>query len=250
MQSVFADMNMINSVVQNLISNAVKFTHQGGTVEINAVLDGKYVKVSVKDNGVGISEEDKSKLFKIDPNTNSIILSGSIEEIDPIQKFLQEIDRPKDRQKYYRFDLNYLDIKDVKSVIPGPFKHHEFINVPNTNSFVMLLSPEKKEIFDQYLKMIDTSVEVEYVKLKYIKADYLKEHHPPSITQEDIIETGDPSIIFEKGSSDKLDAFYRELELLDRPVPQIRYVLLVIQYQEGESLKVFPSISIDYSILL
>ncbi|MBX2975662.1 MAG: HAMP domain-containing histidine kinase [Ignavibacteriaceae bacterium] len=65
--SVFADLKMIDSVIRNLISNAIKFTNRGGTITIivNKIED-KYVQVSVVDNGIGISKENIEKLFRID----------------------------------------------------------------------------------------------------------------------------------------------------------------------------------------
>jgi two-component system sensor histidine kinase/response regulator len=54
---VFADPESIKMIVRNLISNAIKFTENDGKIEVSASeKDGK-MKISVKDNGVGISEE-------------------------------------------------------------------------------------------------------------------------------------------------------------------------------------------------
>lgn len=64
--SVFADMNLVNTVVRNLLSNAVKYTPEEGVVEINSQVQGDYVVVSIKDNGLGISDELKKDLFRID----------------------------------------------------------------------------------------------------------------------------------------------------------------------------------------
>ncbi len=63
---VYADFNMVNTVLRNLISNALKFTNSGGEVEVSARQDGKDIEVSVKDNGIGIREEHLPKLFRID----------------------------------------------------------------------------------------------------------------------------------------------------------------------------------------
>ncbi|TAL68576.1 MAG: response regulator [Bacteroidetes bacterium] len=64
---IISDPNMINTVIRNLVSNAIKFTSIGGKIIIS-VTDTKdgYMLVSVKDNGIGILEEDMQKLFKID----------------------------------------------------------------------------------------------------------------------------------------------------------------------------------------
>jgi len=62
----YADVNMVKRVVQNLISNAIKFTYRNGKVEIFTETAGEFIKVKVKDNGVGINNEDLNNLFRID----------------------------------------------------------------------------------------------------------------------------------------------------------------------------------------
>jgi PAS domain S-box-containing protein len=62
----FADENMLNIIIRNLVSNAVKFTNQGGKIEVNAVKTDDLIVVTVTDNGVGIEPENIEKLFKIE----------------------------------------------------------------------------------------------------------------------------------------------------------------------------------------
>jgi len=62
----YGDRTMISSVLQNLISNSIKFTKRNGRVIISAEMKEDKIIVSVKDTGVGISEENISKLFKLD----------------------------------------------------------------------------------------------------------------------------------------------------------------------------------------
>ena len=61
-----ADQNMIQSVIQNLVSNAIKFTECKGKITVNAVEKDGMVEISVADNGVGIDPKDLYKLFRID----------------------------------------------------------------------------------------------------------------------------------------------------------------------------------------
>jgi len=70
---VFADKNMTISVIGNLLSNSIKFSQERAKVSITATEkdDGK-VYVSVIDEGIGISEEDQNKLFRIDVHYVSI----------------------------------------------------------------------------------------------------------------------------------------------------------------------------------
>jgi len=65
--SVLADRNTIDTVFRNLISNAIKFTKEGGSIKIKAtVIDKKEVEIIVQDNGIGIPEENLHKLFRVD----------------------------------------------------------------------------------------------------------------------------------------------------------------------------------------
>ncbi len=63
---VYADSNMIFTVIRNLLSNAIKFTPENGEISIFAhILDDNRVICGIQDNGIGMTEEDKQKLFKI-----------------------------------------------------------------------------------------------------------------------------------------------------------------------------------------
>lgn len=63
---VFTDRNMINIVLRNLLGNAVKFTPRFGNVNVSTILDGNAVSILVKDTGIGISNDNINKLFRID----------------------------------------------------------------------------------------------------------------------------------------------------------------------------------------
>ncbi|PJA99375.1 MAG: hypothetical protein CO128_03770 [Ignavibacteriales bacterium CG_4_9_14_3_um_filter_30_11] len=67
---IFADKDMMNSVIQNLISNSVKFTFRGGNISISAHnknINGKEdIEFILKDTGVGMSKENIDKIFAED----------------------------------------------------------------------------------------------------------------------------------------------------------------------------------------
>lgn len=63
---VFADYNMINTILRNLSSNALKFTEAGGEIRISLKQENDRVKLSVSDTGLGMSQEVMDKLFRID----------------------------------------------------------------------------------------------------------------------------------------------------------------------------------------
>jgi len=65
--NVFADEEMLNSILRNLITNAVKFTSKNGKVIVNAKeTENNFVEIAVKDNGIGMSDELSKKLFRME----------------------------------------------------------------------------------------------------------------------------------------------------------------------------------------
>ena len=70
-----ADEKMITAVVRNLISNAIKFTPKGGHISISTkekiINNKRRIETEIRDTGVGITEENMSKLFQIEQNYNS-----------------------------------------------------------------------------------------------------------------------------------------------------------------------------------
>jgi PAS domain S-box-containing protein len=74
--NIYTDKDLVNTVIRNLISNAIKFTPKNGEISITARpikednLDS-FIEISVKDTGIGINEESISKLFKIAENLST-----------------------------------------------------------------------------------------------------------------------------------------------------------------------------------
>ena len=69
--TIIADKNMIRTILRNLITNGVKFTHKNGQVQVTAVTDKNYVEIAVSDNGLGMTKEIMAKLFRIDANLST-----------------------------------------------------------------------------------------------------------------------------------------------------------------------------------
>ncbi len=70
---IHADENLMMQVLNNLVSNAIKFTNPGGSITINAnpKPEEHVVQISVKDTGTGIRKEDMDKLFRVDAKFTS-----------------------------------------------------------------------------------------------------------------------------------------------------------------------------------
>lgn len=69
---VFADNDMIRTVVRNLLSNAIKFTPDSGRITISASDYQEFIKFDVIDTGIGINKDDYTKLFAVDKKHSTL----------------------------------------------------------------------------------------------------------------------------------------------------------------------------------
>ena len=68
---IHADRNMLKTILRNLISNAIKFTHPSGKVDIYSILGKNEVEITVSDNGTGMDEDTRKNIFQADANISS-----------------------------------------------------------------------------------------------------------------------------------------------------------------------------------
>lgn len=68
---IYADPNMIKSVIQNLLSNAIKFTPGEGRIAIRSFAQDGKIRCMISDTGVGISETNMKRLFRIGENIST-----------------------------------------------------------------------------------------------------------------------------------------------------------------------------------
>jgi PAS domain S-box-containing protein len=61
--SIVSDSHLLHMIVSNLVSNAVKYTPENGTVKLEATLDGSHLTVRVSDTGMGIPKEEEDMIF-------------------------------------------------------------------------------------------------------------------------------------------------------------------------------------------
>ena len=60
----FVDKDRMEQVFMNLLSNAIKYTELGGRIDVDLSLKDEEIRITVKDNGIGIPKEDVSRVFE------------------------------------------------------------------------------------------------------------------------------------------------------------------------------------------
>ena len=63
-EMTFADSERIYQAIRNLVTNAIKYTPDGGEIIVDGQIIEEFIEVSVKDNGIGISKQNQSKIFQ------------------------------------------------------------------------------------------------------------------------------------------------------------------------------------------
>ncbi len=173
-----------------------------------------------------------NNVLKVDENSNSVIVYGTQIQTEPIINFITLID--KDQKKKPRWiKMNFIAADHFKNIILKEYSQTSIINV-DKNSFLILLNDEEHEEMLSLKHEIDRAPQSHMITLKYIKSEDLLNSLPKSVTKDDIVTTPNPSVIYYYGEDAAYNTFLNELELMDKPVPQIKYKILVIQNTLGD----------------
>jgi len=73
---IIADINMLRSILYNLIANAIKFTQSGGQITIHSQMINDYAHITVSDTGVGIEKDLADRLYRIDSQQTTVGTNG------------------------------------------------------------------------------------------------------------------------------------------------------------------------------
>ena len=139
-------------------------------------------------------------------------------------------------KSWHSFKINYRTVSDMLPLIQTRFGSLQIIPVQENNTFLAHVTETTAVEIRDFILTVDTFTRTEAIRLKYIKTEDLYRSLPPSAKREDLADTGDGNTFFFTGSDERRAAFLRDLEIIDRPRPRIRYDLFIIQVQDTASL--------------
>ena len=182
------------------------------------------------------NELNAQGFIKQDKTTNSLILTGSYSEINPIDEFIRKIDVPLEDRNYRSFYFENISAKEAVGLIPKTFFLSDVILLPSENGFVTQVTEESEARLVQFIDIIDNQKKNKAIRLKYIKSDELLKSLPLSVNKENFTETNEPTLVFFSGTEKQYMKFLEDLKEIDVPKQQIKYQLLVIQRQKTDGL--------------
>ena len=134
------------------------------------------------------------------------------------------------------FELKYRNANDVSQLIQSRFGNQQFITLPDNRSLLIFIDDNTSlEILD-FLPTVDIPSLSAAIRLKYIRTEDLFRKLPPSVRRDELVDAGDGNTFFYIGSEERKAIFLRDLEIIDRPQPRIRYDLFIIQIQDTGNL--------------
>lgn len=136
------------------------------------------------------------------------------------------------KRNWRKVSLRYTKSQDFITFITKRIGKIENILLPDEYSFLCFVSENEYEIILDLIKAADLKKSTYLVNLKYIKPSVLMEHLPPSIDKNALFIADDNECIYFTGTEDAYNNLCSQLDLCDRPEKNIRYDLLIIQYDE------------------
>ncbi|WP_255804683.1 type II secretion system protein GspD [Treponema putidum] len=154
----------------------------------------------------------------------------------------EELDGILKSEKYI---IKYMNVKQFIETLPEEIKKRRPSIIEGLNGFIITAGEKEHSTIVRYIKQIDIEQDIYPIELKYINSEELIKYLPPSASRENIILTGNPNLIFFKGSESKKEKVTKELDMVDKPKPQIRYQLLVVQYEKSDNLNWAKNLSLN-----
>jgi type II secretory pathway component GspD/PulD (secretin) len=168
--------------------------------------------------------------------TNSLSLAGPQAALDELLRYISGLDRLSDDLAYHRFDLSFVSPAQAAARLPAPLQHDATVTLESENALLIPATAPQRERIAEFLRRLDTAPETVSLRLRHTNAESFLASLPGTIPRRYFTRTDDPQLLLFAGP-EAVERRVRDLmTLLDTERRQVRYDLLIIQYQEGQSI--------------
>jgi hypothetical protein len=161
---------------------------------------------------------------------------GDMIYIFPLQQAEIIASLKNEGKTWQSFEVLYRRPTEILPLIQSRFTGVQTASLPGGNTFLAYSNTETAKDIRNYIAAIDLPRRGEAIRLKYIKTEDLYKFLPPTAQPEDLVDAGNGNTFFFLGSDERKELFLKDLEVIDRPQPRIRYDLFIIQVQESSNL--------------
>jgi type II secretory pathway component GspD/PulD (secretin) len=142
--------------------------------------------------------------------------------------------------------LAYFPAQDLPALLPQDLAAGNSLRVDKkTNTAILTGTAEEINPIIAFIEQIDRPGENWPVPLKYLKTEELLKTLPPGVAKEELTDSGFPNLVFYTGPRDKRELFLKDLAIIDRPRPQLRYELLVVEYMKNKDARISRGLQIN-----
>jgi len=184
--------------------------------------------------------------FKLDQKQNAVILSGNLKEIEPLKQFLIELDDQQKSAALQEFQLQFLTVEEFRKILPVSLLAIPITSV-DEQRFIASPGIGKMGELEEFIQMVDQPRQVYSIPLKYLTWEELQEMLPQDLPQELFTPSADFSQLLFHGSQGQWQQARQYMEMLDKPKPQIRYEVLVLQIEENQGLDLDSGLSANFT---
>ena len=139
-------------------------------------------------------------------------------------------------KSWYSYQIKYRQIQEMLSMIQIRFGSLQIISIHENNSILAYTGEAAAMEIAEFIRTVDIPRTPEAIRLKFIRTEDLYRSLPPSVKREELIDAGDGNTFFFLGSDERRSMFLKDLGIIDRPQPRIRYDLFIIQVQDSSNL--------------
>ncbi|MGL1892024.1 MAG: hypothetical protein OCD02_10375 [Spirochaetaceae bacterium] len=175
-----------------------------------------------------------NNVLKVDEVTNSVIVYGTEIKIAPIVSFIKLVDKDRHKKPYW-IQMSFVSAELFKNMLLKSYSGTSIVNVDKNSFLIVLTAKEYNEVLE-LKEIIDIPVKRFKVTLKYITTQELLDNLPKSAMAEQIVKTPISSVFFYYGQKEAYKAFMVDLNFIDKPKPQIKYKILVLQNTIGDGV--------------